>query len=86
MSPEDKILAAEQARQLMNNPHLRAAFEAVEAQAISDALAVKWWLPGADRRRRVAIERANVVKQVRAQLESTISGGKIAAKPRPGVA
>lgn len=86
MRPDEKILLAEMARQLMSNPVLRSALNKVEERAMADALAVKWYLPGADRRRRLALERVQIVKQVRSQIESIISGGKNAAKPPPGVA
>ena len=83
---EDRIIAAGHAQEVLNNPFFKAALDAIEKRAIDDARNVKGWMPGADRRRRHLIERANIVREIRAELQSVVTTGRLAAKPQPGVA
>ena len=84
MTPEYR---ADKARQLLDDVVLKEAFEAIEAKALRDAMSVPFWHgPVGDRKRRRALERMNLIKELRSQLESVILDGKRAARPQSGVA
>lgn len=82
----DPGIDASLAREVLNNPFFKTALDRIEQRAIEDARSVKGWLPGSDRRRRHLLERANIVREIRSELQSVITTGKLAAKPQPGVA
>lgn len=83
---EDRIIAAGHATEVLNNPFFKSALDRIEQRAIEEARNVKGWMPGSDRKRRHLIERANIVREIRAELQSVVMTGKLAAKPQPGVA
>jgi hypothetical protein len=83
---EDKIIAADRAAEVLANPFFKAALNDIEQRAVEDARNVKGWMPGADRRRRQLLERANIIREIRAELTSIVTTGALSAKPQPGVA
>jgi len=83
---EDKIIAANRAAEVLANPFFKATLDGLELRALEDARNVKGWMPGADRRRRHLLERANIIREIRAELTSVITTGMLSAKPQPGVA
>lgn len=83
---DERIISAAQANEVLNHPFFKAALNAIEQRAIDDARNVRGWMPGSDRKRRQLLERANIVREIRAELQSVVTTGKLAAKPQPGVA
>lgn len=83
---DDRIIAADRAAEVLNNPFFKSAMDRIEQRAIEEARNVRGWMPGSDRRRRHLIERANIIREIRAELQSVVMTGKLAAKPQPGVA
>jgi len=75
------------ARQLLEDEVLIEAFEAIESRALRDALAVPAWHGRVgDRKRRRLLEKVNMIKELRSELQSAILAGKQAARPQSGVA
>lgn len=85
MKPDPGIEAS-LAREVLNNPLFKAALDRIEQRAIDEARNVNGWMPGSDRKRRQLLDKANIVREIRSELQSVITTGKLAAKPQPGVA
>jgi hypothetical protein len=80
---EDKIILASRARELMDNPLLKEALEKIEAEAIREARSVPWFLGRmGDRRRRRALEKANMVLEFRRNLMSHVNAAASEARKR----
>ncbi len=76
---------AMKARQLLEDEELIAAFEAIESKAIRDAIAVPaWQWRYGDIRRRRALEKVKIIKELRSELNAVILAGKQSAKPQSG--
>lgn len=71
---------AEQAQRLLDNKVLIRAFEELEAQALEQSLKAY-----TDKRRRYAIERIRVIRDVRQHLTAIVDGGKQAARQAPKI-
>ncbi len=84
MTPEYRTMKA---KQLLEDEVLIAAFDAVEAKAMREALAVPAWHGTiGDRKRRVLLLKVNIIKELRGELQSVIATGQQAARPQSGVA
>lgn len=78
---------AMKARQLLEDEVLIEALASIETKAMRAALAVPAWHGKlGDRKRRVLLEKVNLVKELRSELQSVITAGKQAARPQSGVA
>lgn len=75
------------AKQLLEDEVLIAAFDALEAKAMREALAVPAWHGKfGDRKRRVLLLKVNIINELRGELKSVMMTGQQAARPQSGVA
>ena len=82
MTDEDRIIAGNEARQILASAIVQAAFHAVEAQALEELIATE---AIDDLKRCRLVERVRAIRDVRAAIESVRMTGKIAAE-RAGAA
>lgn len=76
---------ATKARQLLEDEILIAAFKAIEDKAYREAVEVPSWHGRmGDRRRRMALEKVKIIRELRSELQTVIMTGKQAAKPQSG--
>lgn len=78
---------AMKARQILEDEVMIEALAAIESKAIRAALNVPPWHGRlGDRKRRRLLEKVNMVKELRSELQAVITAGKQAARPQSGVA
>ncbi len=76
---------ATKARQLLEDEVLLAASKAIEDKAVREAVDVPSWHGRmGDRRRRMALEKVKIIRELRSELQTVIMTGKQAAKPQSG--
>ena len=74
MNPTPKEYSASEAKRLLEE--LAPYFAELERRAIEDIVHIPSWHRWADRKRRCLADRINVIRELRAQLQSVIMIGK----------
>lgn len=75
---------AMRARELLDDPVLSGAFDAIEQKALSGLLRLPIWR--GDRQRRALVERINIIRELKGELELAIQSHRQTSRPRPVVA
>lgn len=71
----------QEAQRILDEPMFQEALDLIEQQAIEDMLSIKGWRWG-DKRRRIAAERINTIRGIKAHLLGLVTQGKQATRLR----
>lgn len=83
----DLRIAASRAADILDNAQLKAAFSSIRERALTEALAVPQWHVFGDRKRRALLMKANMVEELRRELQGALSAAAVSeARTRSGVA
>lgn len=80
MTPDERILRGERARQLLEDPVMKDALDSLEKRYTEELLRVSTWTRWGDRKRRALADRVNAVRELRAVLEAEMAMGRQAAQ------
>lgn len=86
LDPREAQWRAAEAKRLLDEPLLIAAFAELEKRAYEELLRVPAWSPLHDRKRRMLVDRINGIRELRGQLQSVITMGKQEARGPIGIA
>jgi hypothetical protein len=81
MSDRDTERRTQEAQRILDEPLFQEALAQIEQQAIEDMLSIKGWRWG-DKRRRIAAERINTIRGIKAHLTGIVVQGTQARRPR----
>lgn len=76
----DPVFLGSEARRLLEEPLLIAAFDKLESDAMEEALRVPSWHRWGQKRRDALLQRVHVIRDLRSSLKATVAAGDQVAK------